>query len=334
MLETLRAGGYPYLHCGRDLATAQAALTELVRRTRQPFGLAVTGNPAGLVIPDQVTRVLLPWGTDDSAVPPGAERVWQVTNLPDAEAALGAGAAIAVKGNDAAGRVGDESTFVLFQRVLGLAGERPVRVFVHGGVGVHTAAAYLALGAAGVHFDSQIALLPECDAPAEFKAQLGRLSGGETTLIRGRRVLRWPTMPKPAADAPLEPFFGGLDPERHLIPLGQDIALASEFLGRYGRLDVVLAAIREAAYGHLRQAKHTPALRAHSPLARELGVTYPLVQGPMARVSDTPAFLAAVAAAGALPMLTIGMSTPETTARLLADTHETMGDAPWGAGLL
>ncbi|MCL2482188.1 MAG: nitronate monooxygenase, partial [Propionibacteriaceae bacterium] len=334
-LETLRAGGFAYLHLGRDQAAAETALKNLARRTNQAFGIALAGNIAAIDIPWQVTRVLLPVGTDDSTIPERVERVWQVMSIADAEWAIDAGAtSIAVKGNDASGRVGEESTFILFQRMITTARKQGVKVYVHGGVGVHTAAAYIALRASGVFLDSQVALLPECDAPSEVKATLGKLQGGETTLVNGYRVLKWPRMPKVSPTDFTEDYMGGLDLEKNLIPLGQDFTLATEYLNRYSRLDAVLAAIREAAYGHLRQAQFLPALASSSEMAESLGVRYPIIQGPMARVSDTPAFLHEVAEAGAMPTLAIGMSTPETTAELLASTAEVMGDLPWGAGLL
>ena len=71
----------------------------------------------------------------------------QVTSLDEARAALAAGAdALIAKGNESGGRVDDETTFVLLQR---LVAELPgVDVWAQGGIGLHTAASCLAGGAA------------------------------------------------------------------------------------------------------------------------------------------------------------------------------------------
>jgi len=333
--ETLRGGAFAYLHLGRDADAAKEALATLASRVRDDFGVAVVDTAAPHDLPPQVTRILLPWGFDDSVFPAEPERVWQVRTFHEAEEAIAASAsAIAVKGNDSEGDVCEESTFMLFQRVIGMAVDRGVRVYVHGGVGVHSGAAYLALGASGLHLDSQVVLLPECGAPRELKAVLRKLTSGETTIVQGWRVLRWPTMPRLGATENVIDYLGGWNLDANLIPLGQDFHVAGEYFTRYGHLDTLVTAIHEAAYGHLRQAQHRCALSASTPFARKLSLTYPVIQGPMARVSDTAQFMLDVADAGAMPMLAIGMSSPEATAAMLAETGRVVSPSPWGAGLL
>ncbi|MCL2315548.1 MAG: SDR family NAD(P)-dependent oxidoreductase, partial [Actinomycetia bacterium] len=129
-------------------------------------------------------------------------------------------------------------------------------------------------------------------------------------------------------------YLGGFDPERHLIPAGQDLELARDIASRYHKLDTLLHAIAEAAHGHLRQAKHHAPWQASSELATSLGVAYPIVQGPMARVSDTPAFLKDVARAGGLPMLSLGLAPAEAAGRSLAAACDAVDGRPWGVGLL
>jgi acyl transferase domain-containing protein/NAD(P)H-dependent flavin oxidoreductase YrpB (nitropropane dioxygenase family)/acyl carrier protein len=297
--------------------------------------VALAGPVKGVELPAQVDRVLLEWGVDDTGVDDSIERVWQVFDLRQALAAIAAGVtAIAVKGNDAAGRGGEESTFILFQRVRDIALAAGVRLYIHGGVGVHTAAAYLALGAAGVHLDSQVALLSSSGAPKALKSVLEKLNGAETTMVCGHRVAKWPTMPHPTTAAEAEALMSGFDLACNLVPLGQDFTLAAEYKRTYRHLDALVHAITEAAHGHVRQAKFQAALHPDSDLAQELGVRYPIIQGPMARVSDTPQFLTEVARAGALPMLAVGMASAAQTQEALTATENQLGEAAWGAGLL
>jgi acyl transferase domain-containing protein/NAD(P)-dependent dehydrogenase (short-subunit alcohol dehydrogenase family) len=287
-------------------------------------------------LPAQVTRVIVPaeWTGDLGT----ATRIDAVRSHAEAEAALSRGArALALKGSEGGGRVGQESSFILFLGLRERCLADGVSLYIYGGAGVHTSAAYLALGAQGVIFDSQVSLLPEASTPRELKARLTGLSGTETRLVDGFRFLRWPTMPVIADDATwadILPYIGGFDLEQNVLPLGQDFALAVDFVKRYGHLRSLVLGVVEAAYGHLRQAQAQPSLRPDSDLAQGLGITYPIVQGPMARVSDTPEFLAAVAEAGALPTLALGLASEQATARLLNEAAAAVGDHPWAVGLL
>ncbi|UCC31291.1 MAG: SDR family NAD(P)-dependent oxidoreductase, partial [Phycisphaerales bacterium] len=58
------------------------------------------------------------------------------------------------------------------------------------------------------------------------------------------------------------------------------------------------------------------------------------MQGPMTRVSDTADFASAVAEAGALPFLALGLLPGPQVARLLQETERKLGSAPWGIGIL
>ncbi|MHB8797031.1 MAG: SDR family NAD(P)-dependent oxidoreductase [Thermoanaerobaculia bacterium] len=97
---------------------------------------------------------------------------------------------------------------------------------------------------------------------------------------------------------------------------------------------LALASVRSAVHHLPGLAATQPTLRRGSPWAVQHGLDLPLVQGPMTRVSDTPAFARAVAAAGALPCLAIGVLDGESVRTLLAATAALLGDLPFGVGLL
>ncbi|MDR1513013.1 MAG: hypothetical protein LBS56_05965, partial [Propionibacteriaceae bacterium] len=339
-LETIRAGAFALLHLGRDAAAARRAVADLYEGTNEAFGVVYApGFPlADVDLPDQVDRVVLPWGMSVHA-PESVERVWQVTSLAEGREAVAAGAtAIAVKGSEAAGHVGPDSAFLLFQGLIGLAKEKGVKLYVHGGAGLHTSAAYWALGAQGVIMDSQVALFPETSIPRALRQTLLKLNGGETQLVGGTfRVLRWPAGPHLEPDATEEDALAhldGLDIERNLLPTGQDFALAHEYVNRHTTLRFFVRAVKEAAYGHLRQAQANPAIRPHSPFAEALGVEHPIIQGPMARVSDEAKFLGQVSAAGALPSLALAMAADGAAQRLLDDASAALAGKPWSVGVI
>ncbi|MDR2925760.1 MAG: SDR family NAD(P)-dependent oxidoreductase [Azoarcus sp.] len=334
---TLKAAAFPVLHLGRNAHAAKEILENFAQSTTHGFGVCVCDEEIGrLDFPENVKKIILPFGLNLKNES-HAERLVQVLSVEEAQAAINAkAAAIVIKGSEGAGRVAQESSFILFQRVRELCFEHGVKIYIQGGAGVHSSAAYLALGADGVIFDSQVALFPECGADKELKARLGKLSGNETVLFGDFRAWQPPGASKISEDssfAEILPHLGGTGQE-HVIPLGQDVMLAAGFAKRYATLKSLVFAVREAAYGHLRQAKHRPAVRAESDLAGKLGIRYPIAQGPMARVSDTPAFLRRVSEEGAMPFLALGLTSGDLAQKALADASAVMAGLPWGVGIL
>src|SRR5207248_1139583 len=80
--------------------------------------------------------------------------------------------------------------------------------------------------------------------------------------------------------------------------------------------------------------RHLCHLAEGAPLAQSHGTKYPILQGPMTRVSDTAAFADAVAAGGALPFLALALLRKAETEALLAETKAKLGSRPWGVGIL
>ena len=96
-------------------------------------------------------------------------------NVEQAQAAERAGAdAVVVKGNESGGRVGEETSFILLQRVRS---QGTLPVWVRGGIGLNTAAACKVGGAAGVVLDWQLALCEESELPDDVKARVSRMDG-------------------------------------------------------------------------------------------------------------------------------------------------------------
>ncbi|MFF5806589.1 SDR family NAD(P)-dependent oxidoreductase [Streptomyces sp. NPDC012746] len=331
-----RAGALGLLDLGRDPAAARAAFAELARRlggghrygVRIPAGCPI--GPAGL--PAEVDTVLLadpgehtPQRVAAWAAAAGRPRVWaEATGREQALAAVAAGAgAVVAKGHEAGGRVGEATTFVLLQQLLAGPGVG-VPVLACGGIGLHTAAAAVAGGAAGVLVDVQLALTAEGEAglPAEVAAALRAMDGSETRLTDGHRVFARPDLTPP--DGPVAALLGARDLRAQLLPVGQDGASAARLAARHRTTGGVLQAVRAAITGHLEAAV----------AARPLTRPRPVAQGPMTRVSDQAAFAEAVAAAGGVPYLALAVMEGPDVRALLAETAERLGDRPWGVGLL
>src|SRR5262249_43131022 len=128
--------------------------------------------------------------------------------------------------------------------------------------------------------------------------------------------------------------IGWGDSDRHVWPIGQEAACAASLARGFGRVAGVLAAFRDAAASGARMASTIKPLDEGAPLARAHGTRYPIVQGPMTRVSDSAAFALRVAEGGAMPLLALALMRAAEVERLLHETRAALGARPWGVGIL
>jgi acyl transferase domain-containing protein/NAD(P)H-dependent flavin oxidoreductase YrpB (nitropropane dioxygenase family)/NAD(P)-dependent dehydrogenase (short-subunit alcohol dehydrogenase family)/acyl carrier protein len=337
-LETVKAGAFPVLHLGRNKEIAEKSLAELSLKTQHPFGVCIVSDElANIRLPEQVTKVIIPFGTKIS-VESHVEILHQVYSIEEAQRAIKEKvSSIVIKGNEGAGKVAQDSSFILFQGIIDASVKAGINLYIQGGPGIHTSAAFLAMGAQGIIMDSQIVIFSECSAPKEIKELCSKLSGNEMILIDDFKVLYRKGSPK-LPDNPkfndLLPFLGGYDWLSNYIPMGQDVTLSVDLYAQYKKLKSLVYAFYEALYGHVRQAKRLNIIGEDNPLARELGIKYPIAQGPMARISDSPEFVKEVADAGALPFLAMSISMGQTARDMLAKTTELLKDKTWGVGML
>ena len=330
-----RAGGLGVLDLGVGGRKSREELARIRRWATGPFGVRVA---AGCLIgPGELATAGSRGGSGGPhTVVLGADSPWrvgevaadhrvlvEVTDLEQALEAVRAGAhGLIARGSESGGRIGELSTFVLLQQLLGEPGV-DVPVWACGGIGPATAAAAVAGGAAGVVLDSQLALLAESGVEERTAAALRSMDGSETMVVDGHRVL---LRRGPGAG----PDTGSGRP----LPVGQDGFLAARFADRWGDVGrtvrALTAAIREVA----RDDGPARALRSGSPMSRALGTRLPVAQGPMTRVSDRARFAAAVAADGALPFLALALATGEQTRAMLEETGAAVAGRPWGVGVL
>nr|MDJ0668706.1 beta-ketoacyl synthase N-terminal-like domain-containing protein [Desulfobacterales bacterium] len=262
-----------------------------------------------------------------------------------------------VKGMEAPGKVSRNSAFILLQWYLANA---DLPVFVHGGVGRHTTAGLFAMGAHGIVLDNQLYLAQEAPLSGSYKALLQNLEEKDSTIIGHSLKARYRFFAKLGtrivktlrdqeiqlagetdADEMLyreiEKHFARLGedsqtPIQSLFYLGQDAVFARHFAAMG---DNVAAMIR-GLFVHVGEQlgavdEHDP-LRADSPLAREHGTRYPIVQGPMANVSDNADFAAAVFANGGLPFMALGNLPSDLADNILKNGKEKV--ARFGAGMI
>ncbi len=271
-------------------------------------------------------------------------------------AAIGVDGLIA-KGHEAGGRIADETTFVLLQR---FAAELSLPVWAYGGIGLHTAAACAAAGAAGLILDSQLALTRESPLSDRIKARIASMDGSETICLGEQlgemcRMYFRPGNPAVKVLQELEARLAneerpqdeiraewrsaireraGWDSEDSVLLLGQDAAFAALLAKRFRTVSGVLHAMREAIHSHCQAAVKLRPLAPDSPLAQSNRTRYPILQGPMTRVSDVPEFAARVAEQGALPFLALALMRGPEVKALLAEAQQRLGAKSWGVGIL
>ncbi|HEY4018748.1 MAG TPA: SDR family NAD(P)-dependent oxidoreductase [Pseudonocardiaceae bacterium] len=310
-----RAGGLGVLDLGSGDRRARLALARALRWAGGPIGVRVPDTCAlSLDELRDVHTIVVTGDANWRAVDLAGQRVLvEVVSLAEAVSAVEAGAdGLIVRGSEGGGRVGELSTFVLLQQVL--ADPRvAVPVWAAGGIGERTAVAAVTAGAAGVVLDTQLALLAEAELSAAVTSVLRGMDGSESVIVDGRRVVRGR-----ATDT--------------LLPIGQDGFLAEVFARRWHDVGGAVRALRAAMLDGGRAA--SAALGPDAPMRTVLGTALPIVQGPMTRVSDEPAFAAAVADGGALPMIALALSTADQSRDVLLRTKDALGDRPWGVGIL
>jgi acyl transferase domain-containing protein/NAD(P)H-dependent flavin oxidoreductase YrpB (nitropropane dioxygenase family)/NAD(P)-dependent dehydrogenase (short-subunit alcohol dehydrogenase family) len=276
----------------------------------------------------------------------GREVFLEVHDLPTAHAAQAAGFdGLIAKGYECGGRVGPHSSFMLLQE---FHGQLNVPYWIQGGIGAHSAAAAVLAGAAGVVVCEQLWLAEEGPfATVESRAPWSHLDGSETVLIGDNEALyrffsrsgRARLRELEVAVAKGEPWQNTLadglaEPRDGLIPVGQDIAFAAPFAGRHGTVGRIVTVVRESITECLERAGAQHALAPDSALATLHGTRFPIVQGPMTRVSDVGLFAKAVAEGGALPFLAVAVLRGPQVRTMLTRTAELLGDSPWGVGIL
>jgi len=330
---------FPVLHVGRNPDKIASYYTHISTYSPKTIGLCFSESfiPKES-LPSCVACVIIPMGLSIPTEFQDVEVIYQVTSLDEAhEAKKREAKTIIIKGNESGGKVATESTFILFQRIKQDEMLNDLNLWVQGGIGIHTSSAFISLGASALVLDNQFALFAACSAPKALKEIFEKLNGNETKLIDNFRILTRPSSPRLPNNAnhqDILPYLQGYDLEKGYLPIGQDITLSKDLIGRYKNLQDLAIGLQHSIEGHLKQAKHAPIICENGPLAKSLNIRYPIAQGPMTRVSDVPAFAEAVSEEGALPFVALSLMTGEKAKSLLEETSKALQGKTWGVGIL
>ncbi|MFM7148388.1 MAG: nitronate monooxygenase, partial [Gemmataceae bacterium] len=351
---------------------ARGILQDLARHATTPFGIKVGPESSAILpallgwAGEKLGAVLLAGG--DSARwsdcmqtlrQQGVEILWEAVRVAEALRGCELGVdALVLKGQEAGGRVGEEPTFILLQRWLRERGDHALPFYVQGGVGCHTATACMLAGARGVVLDNQLLLTRESPVSRELQQRLATADGSETLLVGESLGSPYRVYTRPGLASVQELLAeesriaaSKLDqtekheawrqtihrlalagPEQGPWFLGQDIALAAPLAARSGTIASLIDHLLETGRENRKTARTLRPFAEGSPLAQQLGTRYPILQGPMTRVSDTAAFADAVAREGGLPFLALALLRQAETEKLLEETKSLLGEKSWGAG--
>ena len=369
-----RAGGLGLLDLEhvRDESLVVEAISKLASRTEGRCGIKVGSSASEFLariipkIPEAITLIVLAphktegWEKHVKVLRQQKRTVlWEVNSLEQAREAERAHVdGLIAKGHEAGGWIGEETSLVLLQRLLASIS---LPVWAHGGVGLHTVGACFAAGCAGVVLDSQLLLLAESHLPEPVKTAIARMDGSETLALGSELEAMCRVFYRPGltvvdelqqmakslalmnADKPdsllewrsaVESRLGWMAPEKNIWFLGQDAAFAAPLAERFRTVRALFEGFKQSIDSHVRTAQTLRPLDIGAPLARSHGTQYPIVQGPMTRVSDKAVFAAQVAEAGALPFLALALMPASEVETLLKETDRIVGDRPWGVGIL
>ncbi len=326
-------------------------------------GLLGPHRPDWIVVTEAVPAELAEIWPAFAARWPGCRLVIEVreaTGIADKIAALAACGVhgFLAKGFEAGGPVATETTYMLIQWLRRLT---DLPVFAQGGIAPDTAAAVMAAGASGILLDWQLALFDAAEMPARLMQAVSAMDGSETRCLGldlglgVRTYWRADHAPSRKLDAlerelnasgqpqalARESFMAALraavaqgPADQALWLVGQDAAFAPQFRAGHSRLGAALDALQSATAGQVHLAASQNVLAKDAPMARAMGTRYPVVQGPMTRVSDRAEFALAVAKGGALPFLALALMRGAEAGILVTETKALLGDLSWGIGIL
>lgn len=265
---------------------------------------------------------------------------------------------VIAQGNESGGIVGQETTFILLQQCLR---NLSVPVYAQGGIGLRTASACRVAGASGVVLDNQLLLTRESSISDTIKNAIRNFDGSETLVIgesikRSYRVCRRLGIPYVDAlqkreldlingkddatfleeewDQSISEHIGWQSRSRNIYLIGQDIALACPLSESYVTVAGIIQAINASVDSISPNSSCLRALGEGSPLAESHNTRFPIVQGPMAQISDTPEFIEQVAREGALPFFAVSWLRADRLEALLKQTCRLLQGKPWGVGVL
>jgi NAD(P)H-dependent flavin oxidoreductase YrpB (nitropropane dioxygenase family) len=274
-----------------------------------------------------------------------------------------------VKGNEAGGIVGAKNSFILIQEFH----KAGLSFVIQGGFGVFNICSAFIGGALGVTLESQLYLLPECPLSPEFKSYIKTIeesdfySFKETSRynyrligklanksIRSLKEINSEELSDVSEEFKIElldlkeKFFAKIndladnykiysdpEPKHSWLPSDQGICFAKYILDSFKNLENFLLSIIKIIQNQLKTVNERWPFAKNSDFAQQFNITYPIIQGPMANISDQIAFATKIAENGALPILALGGLLENEASNLLSKAKaDRLSEMPYGSGII
>lgn len=275
---------------------------------------------------------------------------------------------IAIKGNEASGFVGTETTFTLYSAIRAKLSGRADSpgLIIWGGVALpEAAAAFLSTGARGIVFESVHWLTDLSLVNPDLRSKIAKLRPSHTSLVsfslglacrffdkgnsKSVRELRCAAvshcgdeLAATGADSiaahirknAIHPLESGLGREQ-LIPMGVEATFASSFVRRYGsKTETAVASFVDAIRRCCENSVDATNAFDDGPAALRMGTLYPFVQGAMSWITDVPEFALKVAEAGGLPTIALGIKDLAALDQTMTGLLEKMGSKPFAVNVI
>ncbi|MCE7741284.1 MAG: acyltransferase domain-containing protein [Candidatus Heimdallarchaeota archaeon] len=263
-----------------------------------------------------------------------------------------------VKGFESGGSIGEKSSFILIQEF----NEVGYPFIIQGGIGVYNIISALIGGALGVVLEEQLLLLPECPLTAETKKYLASLDENDTYIIgesfdrkfriTGKIANKWirefKTIEKTTTQDNFQElsqkieevsrtsaFLADQEIKNSFIPLGVGLRFASFISDKFGDLTAFLSGVKQIIRTQMVNLSDNWSFSEENEFAISLGIKLPIIQGPMANITDSADFALQVFNEGALPVLAFGGLLKEEAEILFKELHEKYPkSAPYAGGII
>lgn len=275
---------------------------------------------------------------------------------------------IALKGNEAASFVGTETALSMLCAVRSRLEqlEQSITFFLWGGIGTPEAAAgSLIMGVKGIVFESIHWLTDRTDLNPSLRERIRKLrpehteivganlgvpvrlfNKGNSLAVKQLKALSHRLLTDRSLDEAQRAFVDEIEirsvrplectmgPDE-TVPLGVEAGFAALFVERFGEDTAeAIKAFLKAVYDCYTRALHSPERLKDSAAAKYLGVRYPIIQGAMSWITDEPEFARAVAEAGALPTIALGVLDPHAVETKFCDLQQTMHGLPFAINIV
>ena len=269
-------------------------------------------------------------------------KVAEVVNLDEAQERTDWVDFFLVKGFESGGKISDQTSFILIQE-FNKAG---FPFIIQGGFGVYNIVTAIVGGALGVVLEGQLFLLPECPLSSLTKEYLEKLDENDTYIagesssnkyrligkIANNSIRELKKFDKENSDKGEEGlleflkqlsskshFFNSEEMKHSFLPCDIGLSFAPFIKEIFDDLRSFLTAIQDIIQDQIKTVSANWPFEEESEFAKSLEIKFPIIQGPMANITDKTDFAIKVAEEGALPVLAMGGLLIEEAEELFAE---------------